>query len=361
MQAFSAASQALLIYSATDRNGNNVADANELEQLQNFAGVDPANPGAGVNFNRVDPDLTAPKTHEVVFGLDRELMPKFGVSASLSWRRFNDVIWSGYDPSQQITVYPLVGVTRADYQLEGVVEGNVPGVGAYRQEYYAPTDASLPPGNGSEYRNRPDYHQQYLGFEVQAIKRLSNRWMARVGFSSNRHTEQFGERRRAAGSGRVHDVAEHRWRRVRGRHGGERQERDLPDPAALPAVGVGPVSVRSRHQRGGQPHRCARDTACRSSSRSSRPIRCCPRSACCSSIRVRAGCPPSRCSICAAKSRSRSASRQLALSLDLFNVFNSATVLGRQYDVTTTGTTGFNQPLEIMNPRLLRFGVRFQF
>jgi hypothetical protein len=54
-------------------------------------------------------------------------------------------------------------------------------------------------------------------------------------------------------------------------------------------------------------------------------------------------------------------SRQLALSLDLFNVFNSATVLGRQYDVTTTGTTGFNQPLEIMNPRLLRFGVRFQF
>jgi hypothetical protein len=53
--------------------------------------------------------------------------------------------------------------------------------------------------------------------------------------------------------------------------------------------------------------------------------------------------------------------RELALSLDLFNAFNSATVLGRQYDVTTTGATGFNQPLEIMNPRLLRFGVRFQF
>ena len=134
VQAFSAASQALLIYSATDRNGNNVADANELEQLQNFAGVDPANPGAGVNFNRVDPNLKAPKTHELVFGLDRELMPQFGVSASLSWRRFTDVIWSGYDPSQQITVYPLVGVTRADYQLEGAVQGNVPGVGAYRQD-----------------------------------------------------------------------------------------------------------------------------------------------------------------------------------------------------------------------------------
>jgi len=53
--------------------------------------------------------------------------------------------------------------------------------------------------------------------------------------------------------------------------------------------------------------------------------------------------------------------RQLAFSLDMFNAFNAATVLGRQYDVTATGTTGANQPLEIMNPRLLRFGVRFQF
>ena len=35
VQSFSAASQALLIYSATDRNGNNVADPNELETLQN--------------------------------------------------------------------------------------------------------------------------------------------------------------------------------------------------------------------------------------------------------------------------------------------------------------------------------------
>jgi hypothetical protein len=68
----------------------------------------------------------------------------------------------------------------------------VEGIGSYRGEYYAPTEASLPPGNGGEYRNRPDYHQQYLGFEVQAVKRLSNRWMARVGFSSNSHTETFG-------------------------------------------------------------------------------------------------------------------------------------------------------------------------
>ena len=110
----------------------------------------------------------------------------------MTWRRFTDVIWSGTDLAQQITVYPLVGVTRADYELEGTVQGNVPGLGAYSQQYFAPREASLPAGNGSEYRNRPDYSQQYLGFEVQATKRLSNKWMARVGFSTNQHTESFG-------------------------------------------------------------------------------------------------------------------------------------------------------------------------
>ena len=52
---------------------------------------------------------------------------------------------------------------------------------------------------------------------------------------------------------------------------------------------------------------------------------------------------------------------QLALTLDMFNALNASTMLGRQYDLTATGSTGFNQTLEIMNPRLLRLGVRFQF
>jgi hypothetical protein len=52
---------------------------------------------------------------------------------------------------------------------------------------------------------------------------------------------------------------------------------------------------------------------------------------------------------------------ELAFDVDVFNVLNKGTVLGRQYDVTATGSTGFNQPLEIMNPRLVRLGVRFRF
>jgi hypothetical protein len=51
----------------------------------------------------------------------------------------------------------------------------------------------------------------------------------------------------------------------------------------------------------------------------------------------------------------------IALDLDVFNVANKATVLGRTYDLRLTGATGFNKVLEIMNPRILRVGARINF
>ena len=51
----------------------------------------------------------------------------------------------------------------------------------------------------------------------------------------------------------------------------------------------------------------------------------------------------------------------LMLDLDVFNITNSATVLGKQYDIRRTGPTGFNQILETMNPRILRLGARINF
>lgn len=52
---------------------------------------------------------------------------------------------------------------------------------------------------------------------------------------------------------------------------------------------------------------------------------------------------------------------RLVFDADLFNVFNAATVLDRQYDVEATGTRGFNNVLEIMNPRILRLGMKVKF
>ena len=360
VQSFSAASQALLIYSATDRNGNNVADPNELETLQNFSGVDPANPAAGVNFNRISPDVKAPKTHELVVGFDRELMPQFGISASMTWRKFTDLIWSGQDLAQQITVYPLVGVTRADYEVEGTVQGNVEGIGAFSQQYFAPRESSLPAGNGSEFRNRPDYTQQYLGFEVQATKRLSNKWMGRFGFSTNRHTESFGSDAALQDPG-----PSTTWPNIdggafiTGTTGSGKSEIYLILPRYQVTAsglyqfpwGINAAANLVAREGYGMPFFEPVESA--------DPV--VPEKRVLLVDPKKSRLPAATSLDLRGEKSFLFGSRELVLTADLFNAFNVSTVLGRQYDVTAGGNTGYNQPIEIMNPRLLRFGVRFQF
>ena len=361
VQGFSAASLAILVYSATDRNGNGTAEASELGALIGWTGVDPDRPASGVNFNRVDPDLKSPRTHEIVVGIDRELMRNFAVSGSMTWRRFNNVIWTSTDLATLNTVYPLVGVTRADYFQEGVVSGNAPGIGNYSQPYFAPRESALPEGNGGEYRNRPAYHQRYLGFEVQAVKRLENRWMARVAFSTNDHAEFFDDPAQA-----LQDPT--RTTTFTNIDGGQvvvpttgsgkseiylllpRYQFTASGLYQLPAgVSVGANLVA---RQGYSTPYFATVESSDPSLTEKRVLLVDPDAARLPAVmtldlRVEKG--------------FAIGGAHIAVDLDLFNVTNRATVLGRQYDVTASGSTTFNQPLEIMNPRLARLGARVTF
>jgi hypothetical protein len=360
VQSFSAASQALLVYSATDRNGNNVADPNELETLQTYSGVDPANPAAGVNFNRISPDVKAPKNARA----RRRIRPR--VDAPVRHQRIDDVApVHGPDlertgPAQQITVYPLAGVTSADYEVEGTVQGNVAGLGAYSQQYYAPRASSLPAGNGSEFRNRPDYSQQYLGLEVQATKRLSNKWMGRFGFSSNRHTESFG-----SDAARQDPGPSTTWPNIDGgafvtaTTGSGKSEIYMILPRYQVTAsglyqfpwGINAAANLVAREGYGMPFFEPVESA--------DPVLPEKRVLLVDPEKSRL---PGVTSLDLRGEKSFTfGNRELVLTADLFNAFNASTVLGRQYDVTAAGNTGYNQPIEIMNPRLLRFGVRFQF
>jgi hypothetical protein len=361
VQGFSAASLAILIYDSTDRNGNNIADPGELGELLGWSGVDPDDPASGVNFNRVHPDLTSPKTHEIVLGIDRELMPNFSIAGAFTWRRFNDVIWTGLDLSSGNIVYPLVGVTRADYVPDGAAVGSQPEIGSYNVPFYAPRPESLPPGNGAEYRNRPDYHQQYLGFEVQATKRLSNRWMARVGFSTNSHREHFDDPNTSIQDPTSTTI----FPNIDGGQvltptfGSGKSEIYLLLPRyqftatglyQLP-YGINFAGNLVARQGYGMPYFETVGTN-DASAPEKRVLLVDPDDSRLSgvmSLDLRFG-----------KSFVIRGT-ELTFDLDLFNIMNRSTVLGRQYDTTATGSTGFNQVLEIMNPRLMRLGVRFQF
>ena len=55
--------------------------------------------------------------------------------------------------------------------------------------YYHVNESALPDDFGQVYETRSDYYQRYLGFEVSATKRMADRWMMRLGFSTNDHRE----------------------------------------------------------------------------------------------------------------------------------------------------------------------------
>jgi len=351
-------------YNGVDRNGDGVAQLSEIlfnQGLQGYSGFDPNNPSRVSTVNTVDPKVKAPITHELLFGVDRQLAPNFGVSATFTYRRMVDLLWD-----------PLTGVTSSNYTQTGTLTGNIPELGAYSVPLYALNAAAVPAGGGETETNRQGYHQRYLGLELSATKRMSNHWMARFGFSTNDWREYFDNPaqsiidptkapapainqarafagpqidgglvvRKAAGSGKsnVYLVApqyqfvangsyEAPWGLNFGANLVTRQGYAEPFFQSNVATGdpLGRKTVLLVQQ----------VDAFRLPSISSLDGR--------------------------VEKRIHFGKTYMALDFDVFNLLNSGTLLGKQYDARLTGATGFDQTLEIMNPRIARIGLRFTF
>ncbi|HET9369126.1 MAG TPA: TonB-dependent receptor [Vicinamibacterales bacterium] len=165
-------------WSGTDTNGNQRLDPSEFTTFQGTYGFDPDNPLAG-NPNRVG-DYKTPKTHELLFGAEREIFPGFGLSGTVTWRKYVDFNWLHFRD-----------VTGSDYELAGVTSGSAPGVGSFEVPFYAVNPAAVPDDFGRVYEHRPGYSQRYLGYEIVANKRMSNRWMMRASWAGGTHREYF--------------------------------------------------------------------------------------------------------------------------------------------------------------------------
>ena len=172
-------------FNARDLNGDKIAQPNEATSgVVAWSGFNINNPSdVSKSINQVG-DYHVPKTHEFIAGIDRELFTNFGVSASFTYRRFVNFNWS-----------PRIGVRADDYVQAGVfTAGSLPDGSTPSVPYYKVDPSRLDPAaldGGSEYTGRDGYHQRYWGVEVSATKRLSNRWMARVGFSTNDHRQYW--------------------------------------------------------------------------------------------------------------------------------------------------------------------------
>jgi len=346
-------------YNAVDKNGNKIADLGEIDlsKIVSYSGFDPANPSSpGVSYNRVG-IYTWPKTHEFIVGIDRELLPNFGLSASFTWRRTADLNWQ-----------KLLGVDSSDYVKAGSYYGSLPdccGAKAlpYGVVYYAINPSAIPTGGGTAYETRQGYHRTYKGFEVSATKRMSNRWMARLGFSANSWREYFDDPQLS-----IVDPTPTRTNPLL--NGGLYIEQSTGSGKsnifmALPKYQVIangtyllPYDIdlgANMLIRQGYPTPWYRRTATGDQLTNIKYVLLASdldqfRLPMVTSLDFRVG------------KTFKVSTANVIVDLDVFNLFNFNTVLQRQYDQSrTTGATAYTKIMEIMQPRIARIGVRINF
>ena len=354
---------AYFAYLWDDNNGDGVAQPNEVRTdlgVQYFNYVNPNDPN-GASPNRLAPDYKAQHDNEFLVGLERELVKNLAVSVAYTYRRTTDATaWT-----------PRTGFTGADYTPATFSRNGYTATG-----YVPNAEKVLASGGSRTLGNRPDYHRDFHGFEASLIKRMANRWMGRVAFTYNNPREFLD------GPGAVSDPT--------------KTDTDVAgnfSPLAGPQVdggayptrssgsGKGDAFINAKWQltanllvhlpagfeasgalfgRQGHP----RPIVQRRGLGFDGPIRILSdQTAALDTLRL-----PNvwNLDLRAAKNV-RLGGTSFVLSADLFNVLNANTELsrGRQASsglyVKATGAGSFNRLDEILNPRVFRLGVRFQF
>ena len=169
-----------IAYKWTDLNHDGFAQKNEI--LTNLGpqysnAINPKQPTSASSPNTIDSNYHSNHDHELIGGIEHELIPNLSIGGAYTFRRTNDF------PSWN----PRIGLTSSDYSVVAT-----PSLGSYSATVYAPDPALVDAsGGGRILTNRPDYYSTYNGLELTMNKRLSNRWMARLAFSVNSYTEHF--------------------------------------------------------------------------------------------------------------------------------------------------------------------------
>jgi len=353
------------LYNVVDTNGNKVADPDEIaaalaqgpglaalvdQGLANFSGFDLNNPGNVGKPSATVGSYKTPLTHEMQIGIDREIMPNFGISGTYTFRRFTNFAINN------------LGLTANDYQLAGTFTGSADPVGNFSVPYYTAIPSHIPANRAATvYHTRPDYYQQYQGFEISAVKRMSNKWMARFGFSTNFDTEHWtsanGQTDPTSTLGNPNinggDII-----RASGGSGKSSIYTVLPKYQyiltglyqAKWGINLG-ANINTR-QGYAEPYNW-NSFATNDTLGSKKVLLLVPsatqyRLSTVTEFDARVG-----------KELKFASKYRVNLDFDIFNVLNNNTVLGRQYNLRTASAA--NTVLEIQNPRIARVGLRFNF
>ena len=174
----------------TDLDGNDRVSKDELEGYPTegrlwFYGFDPANPANFESLNGIDKNLKVEQSDELLLGIEREVMRDFSLSGTLILRRNHHFIAGTYYDKETGTI-----IRQSDYI--GPIAGSLTyGGTTYNYEYW--TLAEIPPA-GLYYSNLPDRHDHFSALELTAVKRLSHKWMLNASFTYQVFKSYYGER-----------------------------------------------------------------------------------------------------------------------------------------------------------------------
>jgi hypothetical protein len=189
-------------YGWTDANSDNLVQVNEVDTSLLYytnGGYDPANPSAVFSPNKIDPNLKAPTTDEIIAGVDHELLPAFAVGFNYTYRKFKNLV-ADYSGSTSLghNFDPTTGtiLNSGDYELDQVITGTLPDGTPYSVPVYQIKQSVLDAIGGAPagkfITNRADFNETYHGFELTLNKRLANKWMMRGNFVYNLNKQHVG-------------------------------------------------------------------------------------------------------------------------------------------------------------------------
>jgi hypothetical protein len=179
-----------LYYYWDDLNNDRNVQRNEIDfgsGVYSFANIDPNNTAAAYSPGRVDYGMKPPTTDELIGGVQFELTPGFAVSANYTHRKSKDFTWSRFEKTRGAGDY----YTSADYVLAGTRTGKLPSGESYSVPYYTIKSGVATPVY-YVFTNRDDYSQTYQDVELTAVKRMSNHWMMRANVTLSDWKQQVG-------------------------------------------------------------------------------------------------------------------------------------------------------------------------
>lgn len=168
-------------------NGDFRFSPQEIGPIVALSGVDPTRP----NFfpNRIDPEFHSPLTHELIGGIERELGRGFVASADVTWRNTRDarqVERLVFDDAAGARTGTGRAHTAADYVIATRLTGTLPGGSTYDVPVYR-----LRPGVttlGGALLTNGDRQQRSLGFTAGMRRRFDGSWMLRGWIAMNNWT-----------------------------------------------------------------------------------------------------------------------------------------------------------------------------